>query len=170
MCVGLCVGFAVYNTAADSFLAYSKVLTNRYNAPYLEGAVSVSDYVNGIDASPYATDTSYGSKLNSIINTYNLTQYDLAYKQFDKNGLDGYTASGSVTGTATGTGATQTGSGGWIESLKQWIIDHVAEPLTTTTFLILLAVAAVVFFMRAFPATSGAVDSTVKAVKKIKKG
>lgn len=170
--------FAVYDSAADSFLAYSKTLTNRYNAPYLQGAVSVDDYVKGIDASPYATDAAYGSKLNSLIENYNLTQYDLAYKEFNAAGLDGYEVS-NLGGSSTTTGLVQTGSGDTWDNIKAFIVDYVAEPLTTTTLLILVALAAAVFFMRAFPTagvpnevssiTSAAASPVKKVYKKVTK-
>lgn len=157
--------FAAYETPADGIAAYAKTIANRYISPYLEGAVSVSDYVQAIHASPYATDNSYDTKLNSIINTYNLTQYDTEYKVFNKSGLNSIDATTSAPVTDSTTATTQTG---WGDDAKDWAVDAIAEPLTTTVFVIMFAVLAVVFFMRAFPATSQAVDTVKNYTKKRK--
>lgn len=173
--------FAAYETPADGIAAYAKVIANKLISPYLEGAVTVEDYVQGIHASPYATDTSYDDKLWSIINKYDLTKYDTEYHAFDKSGVnrinptlpalpsDKLLPSAGVSGSiGSGVAGTETG---WKEDAEEWAVDYIAEPLTTTVFVILFAVLAVVFFMRAFPATGTAVE-TVKqyTTKRRKKG
>lgn len=160
--------FAAYETPADGIAAYAKVIANNAISPHLLGAVSVEDYVQGIHESPYATDTSYDTKLWSIINKYNLTQYDTEYKQFNKSGLSAISPSAAVMPDAGGESGSVTTQTGWKDSAADWAVDYVAEPLTTTVFVILFAVLAVVFFMRAFPATGQAVE-TVKQYTKRRK-
>lgn len=160
--------FAAYETPADGIAAYAKTIANRYISPYLEGAVSVEDYVQGIHASPYATDTNYDTKLNSIIKKYNLTQYDTTYKQFNKNGLSTISPTAAVMPDGGSSSETTGTATGFTDGLKDWSIDYVAEPLTTTVFVILFAVLAVVFFMRAFPATGTAVESVKQYTKRRK--
>ena len=159
--------FAVYETAEDGIIAYAKVLTNGMNSPYLEGAITVEDYVKGIHESPYATDVSYDDKLNSLISKYNLTQYDTEYKLYNRSGLSGLSVSDAV---IPDSGDTVTSQTGWKDSAESFAVDYIAEPLTTTIFVILFAVLAVVFFMRAFPVTTQAVDTVKSYTTKRKKG
>lgn len=78
-------GFRQYENYAQSLQDYANVLTgdnnpNSWRYEFYEGA-RLSSAATYQDATAhltgrYATDTSYGTKLNSIIQTYNLTQYD----------------------------------------------------------------------------------------------
>ncbi len=75
--------FRRYNSYHDSLLDYAKVLTgenstwlkNYYSGALKSNTTSYKDATQHLTGR-YATDTRYGSKLNSIIETYNLTQYD----------------------------------------------------------------------------------------------
>ena len=172
--------FAAYETPADGIAAYAKTIANKLISPYLEGAVTVEDYVQGIHASPYATDPNYDNLLYSVINKYDLTKYDTEYHAFDKSGLqrinptlpalpsDKLLPSAGVSGSIGNSGGSSTTETGWKEDAEEWAVDYIAEPLTTTVFVILFAVLAVVFFMRAFPATGQAVE-TVKQYTKRRK-
>lgn len=160
--------FAAYETPADGISAYAKTIANKYISPYLEGAVTVEEYVQAIHESPYATDTSYDDKLANIINMYGLTQYDTEYKVYNRDGINNLDSNFVLIpydNQSSGATTTQTG---WGDDAKDWAVDAIAEPLTTTVFVILFAVLAVVFFMRAFPATSQAVDTVKNYTKKRK--
>ena len=160
--------FAAYETPLDGITAYAKTIANRYISPYLEGAVTVEDYVQAIHASPYATDTSYDDKLNNLIDKYNLTQYDTTYKTYNAAGLSSLELAADSIGNYEEIVQTTT-KDSWVDSLKEWAVDSIAEPLTTTTFVILFAVLAVVFFMRAFPAAAPAVESTSNSIQRVRK-
>ncbi|MBV7390175.1 glucosaminidase domain-containing protein [Enterococcus alishanensis] len=68
--------FAVYNSYNESFEAHADLLQGTYYAGAWKSHTSnyqeAAYYLQG----RYATDPSYASKLISIIQTYNLTQYD----------------------------------------------------------------------------------------------
>ncbi len=78
-------GFRVYDNWGQSLEDYASVLTgdnnpNSWRYKYYKGA-RVSNTQSYKDATSwltgrYATDTSYNTKLNKLINDYNLTQYD----------------------------------------------------------------------------------------------
>lgn len=68
--------FAVYNSYSESFEAHADLLQGNYYAgawkSHTTNYQEAAYYLQG----RYATDPSYASKLISIIQTYNLTQYD----------------------------------------------------------------------------------------------
>lgn len=68
--------FAVYNSYSESFDAHAALLQGTYYAgawkSHTTNYQEAAYYLQG----RYATDPSYASKLISIIQTYNLTQYD----------------------------------------------------------------------------------------------
>lgn len=75
--------FRKYNSYEDSLLDYADVLTGKgssWRKQFYEGALKSNTY-SYRDATKhltgrYATDTMYATKLNQIIERYNLTQYD----------------------------------------------------------------------------------------------
>lgn len=78
-------GFRQYDNYSQSLQDYANVLTgdndpNNWRYKFYEGArlSSANTYQDATAhlTGRYATDTSYGTKLNNIIQTYNLTQYD----------------------------------------------------------------------------------------------
>lgn len=87
---GITDGFRVYDNYGQSLADYASVLTGdndpnswRYN--FYKGArksntTSYTDATSWLTGR-YATDTSYGQKLNQLIANYNLTQYDGGYVQ-----------------------------------------------------------------------------------------
>lgn len=87
---GITDGFRVYDNYGQSLADYASVLTGdnnpdswRYN--FYKGArkSNTSSYTDATSwlTGRYATDTSYGQKLNQLIANYNLTQYDGGYAQ-----------------------------------------------------------------------------------------
>ena len=69
--------FQVYPSFTESFQAYARLIRNNpiYSGAWRENAPTYQDATAWLQGR-YATDTSYAAKLNSIINQYNLTQYD----------------------------------------------------------------------------------------------
>ncbi|MFK5159876.1 glucosaminidase domain-containing protein [Propionibacterium freudenreichii] len=76
-------GFRSYNSAADSFLDHGYFLSlgdptnsaNRYYPAFL--TTNDQDFVRAIANAGYATDPTYASKIISIMDRYNLYQYDV---------------------------------------------------------------------------------------------
>lgn len=69
--------FQVYPSFTESFQAYARLIRNNsiYSGAWRENAPTYQHATAWLQGR-YATDTSYAAKLNSIINQYNLTQYD----------------------------------------------------------------------------------------------
>lgn len=74
--------FRVYPTVKESFEDYSKLLIDGltgnptfYQGTWKSHTTSYQDATQALTGS-YATDTQYNQKLNGLIETYNLTQYD----------------------------------------------------------------------------------------------
>lgn len=74
--------FRVYPSVKESFEDYSKLLTDGltenptfYQGTWKSHTTSYQDATQALTGS-YATDTQYNEKLNGLIETYNLTQYD----------------------------------------------------------------------------------------------
>ncbi len=103
--------FRKYPSYAESFLDNAHVLkTTSFSSGvyYYSGAwkSNTSSYKEATAylTGRYATDVSYGTKLNNLIATYNLTQYDSASTGTDTTGTSSSgsstdTSSGSATGT-----------------------------------------------------------------------
>lgn len=75
--------FRQYSSAKESFEDYSKLLTDGiegapdfYQATWKSTAKTYQNATQALTGT-YATDTQYSGKLNGLIETYNLTQYDL---------------------------------------------------------------------------------------------
>lgn len=94
--------FAVYNSYAESFQAHASLMTSSYYAgarkSHTYSYQDAATYLQG----RYATDPSYASKLISLIQTYNLTQYD--------TGGSVATTTTAATTTAATTASTATSS------------------------------------------------------------
>lgn len=90
-------GFRAYDSVADSVKDYYDLITgsSRYS-----GAVNNKDAkstIKAIHEGGYATDPNYQTKVMSIINTYNLTQYDTCMTESNAT----TTSTNSATPTAT---------------------------------------------------------------------
>lgn len=69
--------FCKYGSVSESMSDHSRILmTERYNACRQYSSTDYEHWIAGIKAAGYATDPKYVSTLKSIIETYNLTQYD----------------------------------------------------------------------------------------------
>lgn len=78
--------FQVYPSFSESFKAYARLIRNNriYSGAWRENAPTYRDATAWLQGR-YATDTSYASKLNSIIERMNLTQYDSNSGQSTQN-------------------------------------------------------------------------------------
>lgn len=78
--------FQVYPSFSESFKSYARLIRNNriYSGAWRENAPTYRDATAWLQGR-YATDTSYASKLNSIIEKMNLTQYDSNIGQSDQN-------------------------------------------------------------------------------------
>jgi len=70
--------FRIYPTAQDGFDDHGKflVVNKRYASLFKLPVTDFVNWANGLKAAGYVTDPNYASKLISIINKYNLQQYD----------------------------------------------------------------------------------------------
>lgn len=146
--------FRKYNTYEESIMDHARLLTTPRYAQHLTGATTVNEFAAGIKAGGYATDPNYVNKLLSVIDSNNLDRYDKGTLQFTSNGLPGKGAyipdvPDGVTGNVGGAGR-KWGEGGETTNL-------VASSIRIVVLLIVF-ILAVVFFLRAFPATSDATD------------
>lgn len=97
-------GFRVYPSVKESLQDYAYLLRNglTYNKQFYSGAwkSNTNSYKDATAflTGRYATDTRYGSKLNSIIQTYNLTKYDTPAKGNNSNNIN--TSSSNTTTTS----------------------------------------------------------------------
>lgn len=69
-------GFCVYRNPADSFSDYAKLLGTSQIYASVPGADSPNAAARAIQASGYATDPYYASKIISIITEYDLQRFD----------------------------------------------------------------------------------------------
>lgn len=107
---GIKAGFRAYDNYGQSLEDYASLLTGDHNPDswsynYYKGVLK-SNTKSYKDATAwltgrYATDTSYGSKLNSIIESYGLTDFDLGSKEKEAVEPNTYSASQDLTLTAT---------------------------------------------------------------------
>lgn len=74
--VNVLADFRAYNSFAESIADHAQVLMNDRYAP-VRNAQTPEEAANLLHSCGYATDPDYGTKLISIISTYNLKQYDL---------------------------------------------------------------------------------------------
>lgn len=146
--------FRKYNSYEESIEDHAALLSKPRYAKHLVNAKTVNDYAAGIKAGGYATDPNYVNKLLGVISSNNLSQYDSGSLQFTPITIPGKGAyipdapTGS-TGNVGGAGA-KWGDGGEMTNIVASSIRVVA--------LVLVFILAVVFFLRAFPATSDFAD------------
>lgn len=70
-------GFRAYDSWTDSISDHSKLLTNNKRYSQVIGEKDYKKACKAIAAAGYATDPNYASKLISLIETYQLNQYDV---------------------------------------------------------------------------------------------
>lgn len=156
-------GFAKYNSYQDSIRAHAELLSKPRYASKLKNAKSVEDYAKGIKAGGYATDPNYVNKLLGIISSNNLHQYD--DKDITFKGTSGAGASGE-----------SSSSGGDDKSY----LSNIMFGVFRWSLILGLAIVAIVFFMKAFPAVGDVAKGTAsttldfvpggRAVKSVSKG
>ncbi|MGK9038713.1 glycoside hydrolase family 73 protein [Bacillus subtilis] len=157
-------GFAKYNSYQDSIRAHAELLSKPRYASKLKNAKSVEDYAKGIKAGGYATDPNYVNKLLGIISSNNLHQYD--DKDITFKGTSGAGVSG---GESSSSGADD----------KSYL-SNIMFGVFRWSLILGLAIVAIVFFMKAFPAVGDVAKGTAstaldfvpggRAVKSVSKG
>lgn len=70
-------GFKAYDSWAESILDHSKLLTSNKRYSKVVGETNYKNACEAIAAAGYATDPQYANKLISLIESYNLNQYDV---------------------------------------------------------------------------------------------
>lgn len=133
-------GFKRYNSYYESILDHAKLLSKPKYAEHLQNAKSVEDFAKGIKAGGYATDPNYAQKLVSIIQKNNLHQYDDPNINFNPAALSGLS-----------TETKHSSNLNFVESLSFGVIRFV--------LIILFSVLAVLFFLKAFPTATNAVNA-----------
>lgn len=68
--------FAVYPSTTESLIQYADLIASNYKASTKEKAANFEEAIKAIKAGGYATDKDYVSKIENIIKTYGLTDYD----------------------------------------------------------------------------------------------
>lgn len=74
--------FRAYDSLEDSVKDYFNMITTQGNFADACNQTDVEICIRAIKSGGYATDTNYVSKILSIIDSYNLTQYDSVIKEF----------------------------------------------------------------------------------------
>lgn len=69
-------GWAKYDSARDSFLAYGKLLSKDRYTKYTKDAKTDSEYINGVVKGGYCDDEGYTTNILSIISSNKLDQYN----------------------------------------------------------------------------------------------
>ena len=69
-------GWAKYDSARDSFLAYGKLLSKDRYTKYTKDATTDSDYINGVVKGGYCDDEGYTTNILSIISSNKLDKYN----------------------------------------------------------------------------------------------
>lgn len=69
-------GWAKYDSARDSFLAYGKLLSKDRYTKYTKDAKTDSEYINGVVKGGYCDDAGYTTNILSIISSNKLDQYN----------------------------------------------------------------------------------------------
>ena len=101
---GRLVAWKKYDTVYDSIVDHGSILQlDRYKSRY-QNATSVSDYAQALQDGGYAgNDTTYASNLMSVVNSYNLNQYNLNTNvNLDQESLNN-TTSTDITGVESQT-------------------------------------------------------------------
>lgn len=79
-------GWAKYDSARDSFLAYGKLLSKDRYTQYTKNATTDSEYINGVVKGGYCDDAGYTTNILSIISSNKLDKYNTG--EFIRNSDD----------------------------------------------------------------------------------
>lgn len=142
--------FRKYNTYAEAFDDRAKFLSGQRYQKAFTGAKSVNDYANGLKSAGYATDPQYATKLLNTIANNDLHKYD----------SDNYTFT-----PVDGSSAPISDDVGGDKGIAGTVMKSVIKAILVFMFIIL----AIVFFMKAFPATDNVLDKTVKDINPLSK-
>lgn len=69
-------GWAKYDSARDSFIAYGKLLSKDRYTKYTKNAKTDSEYINGVVQGGYCDDEGYSTNILSIISSNKLDKYN----------------------------------------------------------------------------------------------
>lgn len=69
-------GWAKYDSARESFLAYGKLLSKDRYTQYTKNATTDSEYINGVVKGGYCDDVGYTTNILSIISSNKLDKYN----------------------------------------------------------------------------------------------
>ena len=69
-------GWAKYDSARESFLAYGKLLSKDRYTQYTKNATTDSEYINGVVKGGYCDDEGYTTNILSIISNNKLDKYN----------------------------------------------------------------------------------------------
>lgn len=151
--------FKKYNSYYDSLLDHAKVLSLPRYQKHLAGAKTVNEYAAGIKAGGYATDTKYVSKLLGVIQSNNLTGYDVGGKAFTPI-TSGSQEVGGVTSEQTGN------VGQTIEQSKNNVVESVYFHTVRVVVLLVMFILMIVFFLKAFPSVDDAISTVAPSPTK----
>ena len=93
-------GWAKYDSARDSFLAYGKLLSKDRYTKYTKNATTDSEYINGVVKGGYCDDAGYTTNILSIISSNKLDRYNTG--EFIGNSDDDTTATTSDNSSLVG--------------------------------------------------------------------
>ena len=141
--------FRKYDSVSESIEDHAKLLSSNTYTSKTAGATNLTEYVKAIGG-VYATSPTYADNLLSVINEYDLTQYD-----------NGTLPTQNVTYSSNaGTTTSNSSSGSWLDSLLTNIVK--------LSMIIIIIVLGIVFLMKAFDVNLKKTASNV-ATKVIKK-
>jgi hypothetical protein len=148
--------FKKYKTPYDSFMDHAALLQKPLYQGYLKNAKTLSDWVQGIHKSPYATDAAYDTKLMGIIKSNGLDKIgSVPVGYMDKIGSN----------PAGGTdGAINTG---FKDDLKDTSLT-VAKGFMKMIILLVLFIVGVLFFMSSMPVEKAPAEIAKQAGRLIK--
>jgi len=158
-------GFRKYNSYDESIQDHAKFLQGpRYQKQFVN-ARSVEDYANGLQRAGYATSPTYAQNLLNIINKYGLKKYDTGSMVYDPTKphpiYDGDTSSpGTSGGDSPSTGSTSEDKG---------TLGNMVFTINRIILILLIMIVGIIFFMKAFPATSTTLDTVSSLASPTKK-
>lgn len=148
--------FRKYNSFSEAFDDRAKFLSGPRYQKAFTGAKSVNDYANGLKSAGYATDPNYANKLLSTIQSNGLAKYDSGNHTFtpvtELSGSDGATIEGNVK-----------------EDKKESFTEQVMGGTIRAMLVFLFIILAIVFFLKAFPATDAVASTVTGAVNPLNK-
>lgn len=147
-------GFRKYNSYDESIRDHAVLLTKERYAKQFANAKSVQDYAEGLQKAGYATSPTYASKLMNVIDTYKLNQYD--------NGSIVYKTDAQLSSIGSSTGSTVADSD---SSVNRGFAGNLMFSVNRIILILIVVIVGIIFFMKAFPATSQTLDTATSAVK-----